>query len=147
MSEQPPASLRPPPRVARGKYRYFYPWQGGFPAARGTNRLFCPWQLFFYRREQILVVLLPVSGFSIRRERETAFLLLESCQKSYGERDWETSGWHWDFFNTARCFPTAHFGRVGNNEPVPEVEERAILFPTESVFLIWERKTAQRRQT
>ena len=171
MSGQAPASLRPPPRVARGEYRHFCSWQGVFPAAGGPNRLFCPWQLFSYRREQILVVLLPVCGFSFCRERKTAFLLLESCQKAMGKgigkhRDgtgtslirhgvsqqpilagWETTGWHWCHLKPPKRSPIAHFGWVGNNGPVPEVGERAILFPTESVFLFWERKTAQCRQT
>ena len=127
--------------------------------------------VFFYCREQILVVLLPVSGFSICRERETAILLLERCQKAMGKgigkhRDgtgaslirqgvpqqlilagWETTGWHWCHLKPPKRSPIAHFGWVGNNGPVPEVEERTILFPTESAFLFWERKTAQRRQT
>ena len=127
--------------------------------------------VIFYCREQKPAILLPVYAISYCRERKTAFLLLESCPKAIGKgigkhrggtgtslirqgvsqqpilAGWETTGWHWCHLKPPKRSPIAHFGWVGNNGPVPEVEERAILFPTESVFLFGERKSAQRRQT
>ena len=75
----------PPPELPGANTGTFAPGKRYSAAAGGPNRLFCPWQLISYRREQILVVLLPVSGFSFCRERETAILLLEICQKAMGK--------------------------------------------------------------